>query len=466
MESNAEFFCERFYPIGNTLFGIYHSTLKMFSTVSGKCLTVSQALNPQSHILSVLADRVVLVSQDEDKIKLQSIIGSMNEFILDNISKEDNEKIKDKLRLFIDLTETQKRVTGQRSMSHNSAIELMSDSGVIPIPAPLISDPCDLFNYCLSEKEKEKPVDIVPSEESTPMSLYIMLIEEPVDGMIKDRVLNQPAIFRGGVPTTFEMRPNEPLEWEDKWSRKIPKAIGLKMSGKEFLEINKGWFHQNGSEIELWLQTEKEDAVLFASENGSIAFGFKTGKIFVNNSGRNVYSDISNTAAVQIHKWTNLLFRIVSENSVEIFVNSKKLASIPVKLKIAKLAKEKLLIFPVYEGNVAEVRLFSALRALNEISDDWRTPLPKVFEEAGAIKIVIKSRQQRISRISQNDPTFLPSLPEERVSRAIEPSLNKHQERKSQTGTEVPRSGSRKPSSQDNSLPEPRAGKQKNNEYF
>lgn len=252
------------------------------------------------------------------------------------------------------------------------------------------------------QNQRHKSADLDPNEdeeeEFQQLLLYFHFSE--VSDKLTNLVDNQVLKFTGGL-SFDELSDGEPLSFEDKWGRKITKAFSLRIQPKTPIEIsNSIWKDEPLKYItfQFWFFNYSEEAAtLLLSEKQSLIVGIKDHSLFLNSDKTNYYFDANNKIGYKSKTWQHLTLQIHNNSKVELFFNGNFITSLDVKITLARFKTEKIFMFPFFQGEITEVRIWKKAFEAKAIKDTYKLPITKIFEDTNKMKIKMKVRKREMN---------------------------------------------------------------------
>lgn len=249
-------------------------------------------------------------------------------------------------------------------------------------------------------KAQENPTETANNEDNVE-NLLVYLHPMKNEEELINRVDGQKISFHSKL-NLVELDEKEPLEFEDKWGRKIASLFSIKLAKVNFILLDRKVIapsaatHLNFLQLEIWFFSYYEkDLILFSDSKQQLVVGVRNSKIFINSNKANIYHDKDNKVGYKIRSWLYLSLTVRSNGSVVLEVKNRLLYTGDLGVTAKTLFGSGLFLFPQFEGEVCEVRLWSSERSKAQIEEQKGLPLPKIFEEANSMKIKLKAGKKK-----------------------------------------------------------------------
>ena len=248
-----------------------------------------------------------------------------------------------------------------------------------------------------AQENQATPLD--NKDETDNLLIYIHPMKNEED--LINRVNSQKLSFQGKL-NLIDLDEKEPLEFEDKWGRKIASMSSIKFTKSNFILIDRKVLNSaTVSQLEFWhlecwfFSYYDKDIILFSDSKQQLVIGIRNSKLFINSNKANVYHDKENRLGYKIRNWFYMSLSVKHNGTVVLEVKDKLLYKGKLNIEAKNLFNAGLVIFPQFEGEVCEIRLWSSERSKAQIEEQKTIPLPKIFEEANSMKIKLKAGKQK-----------------------------------------------------------------------
>ncbi len=250
-------------------------------------------------------------------------------------------------------------------------------------------------------KNKSADIDHLAEDEEEEFNHLLMYLHfSEASEKVVNRVDGESLKFNSQL-VFDELTDGEPLSFEDKWGRKITKAFSLRIQPKSSIEISQNvWKDEplKSTCLQFWFYSYSEEpSTLMLSEKQSIIVGIKDHSLFLNSEKTNYYFDSPNKLGYKARQWNHLSLQIFSNSKVEIYFNGNFACSLDVKIQLARFKAEKIYLFPFFQGEVTEVRIWKKTFEAKLIKDSFKLPVNKIFEDGNKMKIKMKVRKREVN---------------------------------------------------------------------
>ena len=244
-------------------------------------------------------------------------------------------------------------------------------------------------NDNIEEEEKDMLSD---------MLVYLNFSEKSEENLLINIIDEEKIHIEGKDFEYIELDKDEPLEFEDIWGVKIEKLFSLKLENSTFIELEKNWGNDgNLIDVEFWFKPYNDKEIIFFSTNkAKLFFGFKNNKLIFQNGKNSIFFDEEkNNFIMGINKWNHISF-ILQNKSLKVFFNNKLIFEEILEKKIKSISKSKAYLFPFFNGEITEIRIWKTERSLEIREKFFKQPLPIIFSEANNVKIKLaKGKKKR-----------------------------------------------------------------------